>query len=183
MAAIGTISYGQDVDYYTRGSGRDYTSYYTGAEHQGEPPGRWSGGGAAALGLVGTVDPKVMERLYTKGLDPRDPSGQTKWGKGPRNYKSVAEIVAERLAQEPDALPERQRQIAREAKRSARQSNCFADFTLSLSKDLTVQHTSAAYAERQARVAGRVEEAARYQHIRETIEAAGHAGNLGLLHR
>jgi TrwC relaxase len=36
-------------------------SYYTAA---GEPPGEWAGKGTAALGLNGTVDPDVIERLY-----------------------------------------------------------------------------------------------------------------------
>src|SRR5436190_21969487 len=41
--------------------------YYTAA---GEPPGRWAGQGAAALGLSGTVDGAVMDRLYMLHVGP-----------------------------------------------------------------------------------------------------------------
>src|SRR6266480_2438535 len=41
--------------------------YYTAS---GEPPGRWAGAGAAALGLSGTVDAKVMDRLYMEHIGP-----------------------------------------------------------------------------------------------------------------
>lgn len=40
--------------------------YYTAG---GEPPGQWCGSGAEALGLTGTVDPKVLRRLF-RGLSP-----------------------------------------------------------------------------------------------------------------
>ncbi len=42
-------------------------SYYTAS---GEPPGQWAGKGSAALGLSGTVDAKVMDRLYMKHVGP-----------------------------------------------------------------------------------------------------------------
>ena len=41
--------------------------YYTAS---GEPPGRWAGKGAAALGLSGVVDAKVMDRLYMEHIGP-----------------------------------------------------------------------------------------------------------------
>jgi hypothetical protein len=42
-------------------------SYYTAA---GEPPGEWTGKGAAALGLNGQVDPGVIGRLYQHNIGP-----------------------------------------------------------------------------------------------------------------
>jgi hypothetical protein len=42
-------------------------SYYTAS---GEPPGQWAGKGSAALGLSGTVDAKVMDRLYMEHVGP-----------------------------------------------------------------------------------------------------------------
>jgi hypothetical protein len=42
-------------------------SYYTEA---GEPPGQWAGKGAAALGLIGRVDPAVIGRLYQHNIGP-----------------------------------------------------------------------------------------------------------------
>ena len=41
--------------------------YYTAS---GEPPGRWAGKGAAALGLSGVVDAEVMDRLYMEHIGP-----------------------------------------------------------------------------------------------------------------
>jgi hypothetical protein len=55
--------------------------------------------------------------------------------------------------------------------------NSFADFTFSLSKDLTIQHTAAAYAEEQARQSGDQLSQELYRGIRETIEEAGYAGS------
>ena len=66
---------GYDVDYYLDATTKGQDAYYTDAvEAGGEPPGIWYGRGAEALGLVGEVDPLVMEALYTHGLDPRDPA-------------------------------------------------------------------------------------------------------------
>ena len=42
-------------------------SYYTAA---GEPPGRWAGKGAAALGLAGRVDPAVIGRVDQHNIGP-----------------------------------------------------------------------------------------------------------------
>src|SRR6202790_1153353 len=66
-----TLHAGHDVAYFTSGQGRGgctgAMSYYTAA---GEPPGQWAGKGAAALGLAGQVDPKVIERLYQENISP-----------------------------------------------------------------------------------------------------------------
>jgi hypothetical protein len=66
-----TLHAGHDVAYFTSGQGRGgcagAMSYYTAA---GEPPGQWAWKGAAALGLSGQVDPKVIERLYQENIGP-----------------------------------------------------------------------------------------------------------------
>ncbi|HEX3191201.1 MAG TPA: hypothetical protein VHS30_15620 [Streptosporangiaceae bacterium] len=56
MAVVATLSKGYDLDYIwknvDRGPGRDAASYYIQAsETGGEPPGRWWGPGARALGF------------------------------------------------------------------------------------------------------------------------------------
>ena len=56
MAVIATLSKGYDLDYIWRqvdqGAAKDAASYYIQAsESGGEPPGRWWGPGAKALGL------------------------------------------------------------------------------------------------------------------------------------
>jgi conjugative relaxase-like TrwC/TraI family protein len=175
MAAFGSLSFGAGVDYYTQGAGgrAGGTNYYTGAGG-GEPAGRWSGKGAEALGLDGEVDAKVMQDLYERGVAP---DGTLLQGRQAPGYKSVEDIMAEKLAEEPYATAERIREIEREVQRAARQSNTFADFTFSLSKDLTVQHTAAAYAEEQARQSGDQLGQEHWQSVRETIEEAGYAGS------
>ncbi len=71
MSTNVTLHAGHDVAYFTSGQGRGgcagAMSYYTAA---GEPPGQWAGKGAAALGLSGQVDPKVIERLYQENIGP-----------------------------------------------------------------------------------------------------------------
>jgi conjugative relaxase-like TrwC/TraI family protein len=179
---IGKMSYGTSCDYFTQGMSRgSFTSYYTGAEHQGEPPGTWSGPGAEKLGLTGEVKAEDMERLYNDRLDPRDPTGKTSFGSPPRSYKSAEARYQELLAKEPYALPERQRVLKAQASKSVQKDLAYAEYTYNVGKDITVQHTAAGYAETQAERAGRHEEAARYRHVRETIERAGHAGNAAAL--
>ena len=39
----------------------------------GRLPGLWYGDGAEALGLTGEVDADLMEAMYSRLLDPRDP--------------------------------------------------------------------------------------------------------------
>jgi hypothetical protein len=66
-----TLHAGHDVAYFTSGQGRGgcagAMSYYTAA---GEPPGKWAGTGAAALGLSGQVDPDLIGRLYQHNIGP-----------------------------------------------------------------------------------------------------------------
>ena len=57
MAVVATLSKGYDLDYIwkqvDRGPAKDAASYYIQAsESGGEPPGRWWGPGARALGLT-----------------------------------------------------------------------------------------------------------------------------------
>lgn len=172
MAAYGSFSTGSGVDYYTQGAGERAggTNYYTGAVG-GEPPGRWRGAGAEALGLAGDVDPKVMRDLYERGIAPDG----TPFGGQSRKFKSADELKAERLAAEPYASAERIREIERECAARARESVNFVDFTLSLDKASTVLHTAHAYAEEQARRGGDQSAEEHHRLIRTAIEEAGQA--------
>jgi TrwC relaxase len=64
VTTITTLHRGHDVRYLTSGDAHGGNAgamrYYTAS---GEPR-RWVGRGAAALGLSGTVDGEVMDRLY-----------------------------------------------------------------------------------------------------------------------
>ena len=62
MLSIGALSVGKEL-YYTKLASVDY---YTGS---GEPPGRWWGSGATALGLSGEVTTEQLSRL-TAGFTP-----------------------------------------------------------------------------------------------------------------
>jgi TrwC relaxase len=93
----------------------------------GEPPGRWYGRGAAALGLAGEVDAQDMTALYEHFLDPRDEafSDPERWadaatlGHTGRRYLSEEEIYATVLAAEPDADAERRAELRVEAGKKA----------------------------------------------------------------
>ena len=71
MTTNTTLHAGHDVRYLTSGNAHGGNAgamrYYTAS---GEPPGRWAGKGAAALGLAGTVDGTVMDRLYMENVGP-----------------------------------------------------------------------------------------------------------------
>ena len=57
-----SISSGHSADYLTGAVAAGRENYYTGAVAAGEPPGRWYGKGAEALGLAGLVDNDDMTR-------------------------------------------------------------------------------------------------------------------------
>src|SRR5260370_31369003 len=59
-----------EIDYYLRKAGGRTDYYLTPASDGHEPPGTWTGQGAADLGLRGLVDPAVMKALYERGIAP-----------------------------------------------------------------------------------------------------------------
>ena len=64
MAVKSDVKTGHDIAYVTRGHASGCTgamAYYTSS---GEPPGTWEGRGTAALGVSGTVQAEIAERLY-----------------------------------------------------------------------------------------------------------------------
>ncbi|MEU7843966.1 MobF family relaxase [Micromonospora sp. NPDC049114] len=103
--AVG-ISSGHSAEYLYGQVAGGRESYYLDAAIEGEPPGRWSGGGAAKFGLTGEVAPEDMEALYGKFLDPRDPRWQdlatraeaAHLGQRPGKYRTPDVILAEAVA-------------------------------------------------------------------------------------
>lgn len=188
MGAVGSFGIGGDASYHTSqvGAGAGGTEYYSGAvsEH-GEEAGRWMGAGAAALGLTGQVDAKDMLDLYGRGLDPRDPKWSdpatrdqaARFGSAPRSFRSAEELLAEKVAAEPGALPERVEELRVEAERAARHAVPLMDVTFSPSKDITVARTAFAWAEQQARAEGDTEKAAVWAEKRATLEQGERLGN------
>jgi TrwC relaxase/AAA domain len=143
-----SISPGHSADYLTGAVATGRENYYTGAVAAGEPPGRWYGRGAAALGLTGEVDAQDMTALYEHFLDPSDEafSDPERWadaatlGHTGRRYLSEEEIYQASLAAEPDADAERRAELQVEAGKKARKSVTFLDATFSVQKSVTVLH-------------------------------------------
>jgi hypothetical protein len=106
-----TVSKIMSLEYYTSMTGvaSGQESYYLDAVTEGEPPGVWLGSGAQALGLSGEVDAEALKTLYGKF---RHPYTGEKVGRAPaKKRKSLYELLAVKLAAEPDATPERVDQI------------------------------------------------------------------------
>src|SRR6266508_3406268 len=145
-----SISSGHRADYLTGAVASGRENYYTGAVAAGEPPGRWYGRGAEALGLSGLVDHQDMTALYEHFVDPRDPgfADPAAWGEAAtlghtgRKYLTEEEIYTTAVRAEPNASPERRAELQVEAGKRARKNVAFLDATFSVQKSVTVLHTA-----------------------------------------
>jgi hypothetical protein len=159
VAVVATLSKGYDLDYIwaqvDRGPAKDAASYYLQAsENGGEPPGRWWGPGAAALGLEpGQV---VGRDAYDLLFGQRKAPDGTPLGRPPGNGRQAADIYARLLAAEPHATAERRLELRTEATRQARQGPLFFDLTVSLSKSISIFYASLGENVRLPRQAGDV---------------------------
>jgi conjugative relaxase-like TrwC/TraI family protein len=157
VAVVATLSKGYDLDYIwkqvDRGPAKDAAGYYLQAsESGGEPPGRWWGLGAQALGL----EPgQVVERsAYDLLFGQRKAPDGTPLSRPPGNGRKAADIYARLLTAEPHATAERRHELRLEATRQARQGPLFFDLTISLSKSISIFHASLGENVRLARQAG-----------------------------
>ena len=157
MAVIATLSKGYDLDYIWKqvdqSPAKDAAGYYIQAsETGGEPPGRWWGPGAQALGLEPgqLVEREPYDLLFGEH---KAPDG-TPLGRPPGSGRKAADIYTKLLEAEPHATAERKRELQLEATRQARQSPLFFDLTLSLSKSISIFHASLGENARLAREAG-----------------------------
>ena len=157
MAVVATLTKGYDLDYIWRqvdhSATKDAAGYYIQAsESGGEPPGRWWGPGAKALGLQ---HGQIVERApYDLLFGERKAPDGTPLGRPPGSGQNAAGIYARLLAAEPHATAERQHELRTEATRQARQSPLYFDLTLSLSKSISIFHASLGENARLARQAG-----------------------------
>jgi AAA domain-containing protein/TrwC relaxase len=150
VAAVLTISSGHSAEYLTGAVAAGRENYYTGAVAAGEPPGRWYGRGAEALGLRGLVGTQDMTALYERYLDPRDAAfrdprrwdGAAMLGHAGRQYQTEEEVYAKALEAEPNADPERRAELRVEAGKRARRNVSFHDATFSVQKSVTVLHAA-----------------------------------------
>jgi len=157
VAVVATLSKGYDLEYIwkqvDRGPAKDAASYYIQAsETGGEPPGRWWGPGARALGLE--PGQQIEREPYDLLFGERQAPDGTQLGRSPANGRKAADVYAQLLAAEPHATAERKRELRTEAVRKARQSPLFFDLTLSLSKSISIFHASLGENARLARQAG-----------------------------
>lgn len=145
-----TISSGHSASYLTDAVAAGRENYYTGAVAAGEPPGRWYGTGAEALGLSGLVDTQDMTALYECFLDPRDEHFRdpSNWGEAStlghtgRRYQSEQQLYDAALDAEPTASAERRAELWLDAGKRARKNVAFLDATFSVQKSVTVLHTA-----------------------------------------
>ena len=145
VAVVATLSKGYDLDYIwkqvDRGPAKDAASYYIQAsESGGEPPGRWWGPGAKALGFEPgqTVEREPYDLLFGER---KAPDG-TRLGRPPGNGRKTADLYARFLAAKPHATAGRSANCAPKPLRQARQSPLFFDLTVSLSKSISIFHAS-----------------------------------------
>jgi hypothetical protein len=157
LAVVATLTKGYDLDYIWKqvdqGPVKDAAGYYIQAsEDGGEPPGRWWGPGAQALGF-GTAQ-QVEREPYDLLFGERKAPDGTQLGRPPGGGRKAADIYAALLAAEPHAIAERKRELRLEAARQARLSPLYFDLTLSLSKSISIFHASLGENARLARQAG-----------------------------
>jgi conjugative relaxase-like TrwC/TraI family protein len=157
VAVVATLSKGYDLDYIwkqvDRGPAKDAAGYYIQAsESGGEPPGRWWGPGARALGFEYG---QVVERgPYDLLFGQRKAPDGTPLSRPPDGGRKIADLYSGLLAAEPHATADRRRELRIEAAKQARQSPLFFDLTVSLSKSISIFHASLGENARLARQAG-----------------------------
>ena len=179
-----SVHRGHSTRYLTDEVATAREGYYTGAVVAGEPPGLWWGAGAQTLGLRGEVDADLMEAIYTRLLDPRDPAAHNRdtWDEaailsaGHRKYRSAEEIYAELVQQHPEAGPAERAQLRSRAARSARQAVAFIDVTFSAPKSITVAGLAFERAAAEARAAGDGDAAQAWEAHAQAVEDALMAG-------
>jgi integrase len=142
LAVIVTVAKGYDLGYIwkTQGQqaspGRTTGGYYINAAQAGEPPGRWWGPGAQALGLTSG---QVVERTpYDAVYQQRDPRTGDTLGRPRGRYATFADHLAQLKAAEPHATAERVIELEREAAQATRQPAAYTDVTVSFSKSISV---------------------------------------------
>ena len=184
LAVVVTVAKGYDLDYIWKNQGqpgaeRSIGGYDINAAQAGEPPGRWWGPGAQALGLAaGQVVERVSYDAVYRQIDPR--TGD-KLGRARGSYVKFAEHLARLKAAEPHAITERMIELEREAAQATRQPAAYTDVTISFSKSISVLHASIRENTRRARQAGDERAAAYWSGREETFQEILHRANRAAL--
>src|ERR1700722_11148632 len=114
LAVIGTLSKGYDLDYVWKQVDRSLAGspggyYIQASEKGGEPPGRWWGPAAKALGLEPgqVVERKPYDLLFGEHKAP----GGTSLGRPPGDGRKAPAVYPRLLASDPHATAERKREL------------------------------------------------------------------------
>ena len=145
MAVKTDVRTGHDIAYVTRGHAcgcAGAMAYYT---RTGDPPGTWEGRGTAALGVTGTVQAAVAERLYQQGIGPG--GERIIQHAAPKTGEDQAAAEAAAIAQYRDEHPfasasEINAERTRIRAVSPGISRPYYDLTSSASKSVSVLHAS-----------------------------------------
>ena len=183
MAVVVTVAKGYDLGYVWKnqackdGAEQMVGGYYINAAQSGEPPGRWWGPGAQALGFAAG---QVVEREpYDAVYQQRDPVTGERLGRARGGYPKFTDHLARLQAAEPHATAERVIELEREAAKAARQPAAYTDVTVSFSKSISVLHASIRENARRARLAGdqraQAYWAAREERFQEVLHGANRA--------
>ena len=184
MAVVVTVAKGYDLGYIwknqAQASARRTTGgYYINAAQAGEPPGRWWGPGAQALGF--TSGQVVERRPYDAVYQQRDPWSGDKLGRARGRYAAFADHLARLKAAEPHATAERVIELEREAAQATRQPAAYTDVTVSFSKSISVLHASIRENARRARLAGDEPAVAYWADREEKFQEIMHGANRAAL--
>ena len=183
MAVVVTIAKGYDLGYIWKtqdhAAERTTGGYYLNAAQAGEPPGRWWGPGAQALGL--TPGQTVHRQPYDAVYRQTDPRTGAKLGRPRGRYPTFADHLARLTAAEPHATAERLIELEREAARATRQPAAYYDVTVSFSKSISVLHASLRENERRARLGGDQQAAAYWAGREQAFQEVLHRANRAAL--
>jgi hypothetical protein len=157
LAVVVTVAKGYDLGYIWKTQGeaaacRTTGGYYINAAQAGEPPGRWWGPGAQALGL--TAGQLVQRAPYEAVYQQLDPRTGSQLGRPRGRYATFAEHLARLKTAEPHATAERLIELERLAAQATRQPAAYTDVTVSFSKSISVLHASIRENGRRARLTG-----------------------------
>jgi hypothetical protein len=159
VAVVVTVAKGYDLGYVWKNQAqkerepeRGAGGYYISAAQVGDPPGRWWGPGAKAVGFIAgqVVERKPYDAVYQQ----RDPATGEKLGRARGSYLKFTDHLARLQAAEPHATAERLIELEREAAKATRQPAAYTDVTISFSKSISVLHASIRENVRRARLAG-----------------------------
>ena len=181
MTAVVTAASGYDLGYVWKNqAGKDDAKaaereqakggYYINAAQKGEPPGRWFGKGAEALGFA--KGREVEREPYDKVYSQTHPETGERLGRKPSGRDKYDELLNRMKAAEPHATAERIHEMQRMAHQESHRSAPYTDVTVSLVKSASIFHASIRENERQERLAAIKAEAEGNQAERAAHEAA-----------